>query len=132
VFLEWIPKSGGVVPQATVYDARFSQMMKVIPYPKTVTNVGSEQAQITQYFTKKISPYLGKDSISYWSKNIDQDAILDHRIGNRMNKPIHKRPEFWAIGLGVLVAGTVTAVVLSQNGGSSPSSGGVTVNFGGN
>lgn len=132
LFFSFEKQNGFPIAKATVYDARFSQMMKVITYPKPIANFKNEQAALIQFYSKKLTPYFGKNSMSYWSKNVDQSLILDHRMARHGKKPLHKQPAFWAIGLGVIAAGVITAVVLSQGSdSSSPSTGGVTVGLGG-
>lgn len=131
VFFNFVQKKNGIIAQATVYDARYSQLMKSISYPKPIVNLKSSHDKIASYFAKKLPNYLKGNSVSYWSKKIDKDMIVDHRIANKGKKPIYKKPVFWAIVVGLAAIATTSAVLLSNSGSSAPKTGGVTVSFDG-
>jgi len=131
LFLNIKKTANGYIPQVTIYDVRYSQMMKTISYPKPVSNLNTSHHQIANFFVKKLTPHLKESSMSYWSNHIDKDIIIDHRIASRGKKPIYKKPLFWVVAIGLITAGTATAIALSQGGSSSPSTGGVKINFDG-
>lgn len=133
ILFEAITRADGMTPTATVFDARYSQLMKTISYPKTITESSMDQSDVAKFFSDKLKPYLKSDSINYWQGSIDKSQILDHRIASRGKKPLHKNTPFLLAGAGVLLAGTITAIVLATSGGgnSPQDTGGVTINFNG-
>lgn len=133
ILFETITTAEGFIPTATVFDARYSQLMKTISYPKAIAKTALNQNNVANFFSDKLKPYLTAESVNYWQSNIEKSEILDHRIAARGKKPLYKKTPFLIAGAGVLLAGTITAIVLATSGGSSSpqDSGGVTINFNG-
>lgn len=131
IFFSWVKKGNGLVPQATVYDARYGQMMKPISFPRGVTDLKSSGSEVSAYFAKKLKPVLNDASVTYWSNKIDKQMIVDHRVASKGKKPLYKKPWFWAVAVGLVATTTTTAILLSNSASSSKETGGVTVSFDG-
>lgn len=115
VFVDLTKVRGGYVAAAKIYNARFSQLVETI-YSKRIRALEAKEVeQVSEDLVRKIAPYLKSKELTYWSKGVDRNVIVDYRVASRGKKPLYKKPAFWMAVGGVVVTGVTAGILISQD-----------------
>jgi hypothetical protein len=100
-----------------VYNTRYSQFYKTI---------SDDPALLAQ-----LNLYIHDERPAYWSKNIDRKLVSHVAVASRRQKPLYRKPAFWALVGAVATAAVVGGVLAAQGSADQPQRGGVIIDLGG-